>query len=220
MLKIVGKLIDLTHCIDPNMPVYPGHSKPQLKDAKTFERNRVNLTTIVMGAHVGTHVDAPRHFIKDGATLDEVSLDKFIGEAAVLNLSNVKLGSGITEKDLEPYSSQVKPGDIVVLYTGSSDHWGEPWIDENYTYLDESGAKWLLLKGVKTVAIDCLGVDKSGATEPVAHRILLGSGIPVIETLNKQLRKIAGKRIFLICLPLKLKGREAAPARVIAYPLD
>jgi len=106
------------------------------------------LTKIIMGSHTGTHLDAPRHFIQDGIGIDRIPPDKLIGEAYVADLSKKPIGSGITSKDLwRELDKKIVKGDIVVVYTGCSTHWGEESINRDYTYLTGDAANYLVSKG-------------------------------------------------------------------------
>ena len=216
----VGSAIDLSHKIRVGMTVYPGDAEPNIKRIKELDRDGVNLTNIEIGSHTGTHVDAPKHFIEKSVGVGELPVEQFIGEAVVLDFSYKPSGSAVLKEDLERYNDLVKRGDIVLLYTGMSLHWDEEWARTNYTYLGEDGAEWLVEKGAKVVGIDFLSVDKFGAEEPKTHRILLGNGVTIIESISSELKRLIGERILLICLPLKIEGADGAPARAIAYPLS
>ena len=217
----VFRFVDLSHVIENGMPVYPGDPEPLLEKVASIEEEGVNLTRLVTGSHVGTHVDAPLHFVEGGFSLDEISLSTLIGEGVVLDLSYKGVGSGVSWEDFEKFSYLVREGDIVLVYTGTSDHWGEEgWDYKKFSFIEESGARWLLEKGVKMVGIDCMSVEKFGFSEPVTHRLLLSSGVPLIESLSKRLGELAGKRVFVICLPLKLGGVDGGPARVIACAIE
>ena len=217
----VSRFFDLSHVIENGMPVYPGDPEPSVERVASLDEEGVNLTRLVMGSHVGTHIDAPIHFVEGGSSLDEIPLSTLIGEGVVLDLSYREVGTGLSWEDFEKFSSLVKEGDIVLIYTGTSDHWGEEgWDYRRFTYIEESGAKWLLEKGVKMVGIDCMSFEKFGFSEPVVHRLLLGNDVPLIESLSKRMVELVGKRVFVICLPLKLKGVDGGPARVIACPIE
>ena len=217
----VSRFVDLSHVIENGMPVYPGDPEPLIEKESSIEEDGVNLTRLVTGSHVGTHVDAPLHFVEGGSSLDEIPLSTLIGEGVVLDLSYKEVGSGISREDFEKFSSLIRRGDIVLVYTGTSDHWGEEgWDYRKFSYIEESGAKWLLEKGVKMVGIDCMSVEKFGYSEPITHLLLLSAGVPLIESLSKRLGELAGKRGFVICLPLKLGGVDGGPARVIACPIE
>ena len=214
-----GAALDLTQTIENGMTIYLGDAVPKVSRFKTLSKDGVNLSVLTLGSHTGTHVDAPAHFIKGGETLDQLSAESFVGEASVLDLSTVPAGSEITHSDLEPHSSEVREGDIVLLYTGLSKRWSDPKARRSYTFLGKAAADWLVEKEPKAVGIDYLSVEGFGATVPVAHTTLLSHGVPIIESLNERLGDLAGTRVLFVCLPIKVGGCDGAPARAIAYPL-
>jgi arylformamidase len=202
------------------MPIYPGDPSPSFKNYSTLQKNGVNLTKITMGSHTGTHLDAPRHFIRTGIGIDRIPPDRLIGEAYVADLSTKPIGSGITSKDLRrKLEGKIARDDIVIVYTGCSNHWGEESINRRYTYLAENAAYYLVSKGVRAVGIDFLSVEKFNAAKPVAHKKLLGKGIFIIESLSKRMRQFVGKRVLMICMPIKLQDGDGAPSRVVAIPI-
>lgn len=215
----VGNAVDLTQTIENGMTIYVGDAVPKISSYKRLEKDGVNLTVFTLGSHTGTHVDAPMHFVKGGKTLDQLPAESFVGEATVLDFSNIKAGKEITASDLQEHASDVKKGDIVLLYTGLSRRWGDPRARRTITYLGGEGARWLVERGAKAVGIDYLSVERFGAKVPVAHVTLLSHGVPIIESLNKNLSRFTGQRVLLFCLPIKLGGRDGAPARAIVYPL-
>jgi arylformamidase len=214
-----GSPVDLTHTIENGMPIYVGDAVPKVSRFKTLARDGVNLSVITLGSHTGTHVDAPVHFVKGAKPVDKLQADAFVGEAAVVDVSNVKPGGEISAAHLEPHSSEVHRSDIVLLYTGFGRRWADPRARRSYTYLGKGGASWLVRKRVKAVGIDYLSVEEFGAKVPVAHHTLLSHGIPIIESLNEGLAGLAGRRAFFVCLPIKVGGCDGAPARAIAYPI-
>jgi len=211
--------VDLTHVLENGMPVYPGDPAPSFENYSTLAKNGVNLTRIVMGSHTGTHIDAPRHFIEKGIGVDLIGPEKLIGEAYVADFSRKPIGFGISSEDVHKIDENVKPDDIVACYTGCSEHWDEDSIRTNYTYLTKEAADYFVSKKVRAVGIDYLSVEKFRATEPVAHRALLGNGIFIVESLSSALKKFVGRRILLICLPIKLGNGDGAPCRAIAVPI-
>ena len=212
---------DLTRLISQDMPVYPGDPKPEFEPIYTIENQQVSVTRIVVGSHTGTHVDAQKHFIANGNSIDKEPQDKFIGEAVTLDLSNIDVGNGITGSDLENYSKAVKPNDILLVYTGTSDKWTKKdTIRTNFTYLEPSAADWIIDHEIKCVGIDTPSVEKYGFNpfnEALTHKKLLSNGIGIIENLNANLKNILNTRLFLICMPLPLEGVDGAPARAIAF---
>lgn len=202
------------------MPIYPGDPSPSFEKYSTLEKDGVNLTKLTMGSHTGTHLDAPRHFIPDGIGIDQIPPEKLIGEAYVADLSKTPIGSGITSKDLRrELDKKIVKDDIVVVYTGCSEHWGDAAIARAYTYLTGDAADYLVSKKVRAVGIDFLSVEKFDSPEPVAHKTLLGNGIFIIESLSGALKQLVGKKVLLICLPVKLQDGDGAPARVVAVPI-
>jgi len=212
----IKAIIDISVPLENDMPVYPGDPTPDFKATRTLEEHGVLVTKMQLGTHTGSHMDAPLHFIEGGESIDELDLKKIVTEAIVLDLSNKEMGSAITIEDLEKFSDSIRKGDGVLLFTGTSKLWGDESILRNFTYIDPNAARWLVDKKVSIVGIDCLSVEKYNADAPETHKTLLSAGIPLIETLSSNLEKIAGERVLLIALPLKIKGRDAAPARVIA----
>ena len=219
-LYLFEKATDLSHHLHNGMPIYPGDPSPSFENFATLQKDGVNLTKLVMGSHTGTHLDAPRHFIEDGIGIDRIPPGKLIGEAYVANLSKKPIGSGITSQDLQrELEGKIVKDDIVAVYTGCSEHWDDVSILRDYTYLTGDAADYLVSKKVRAVGIDFLSVEKFKAPEPVAHRTLLGNGVFIIESLSNALKQFAGKRILMICMPIKLQDGDGAPSRVVAVPI-
>jgi arylformamidase len=213
------KAVDLTHDLRNGMPVYPGDPSPSFEPYRSLEKDGVNLTKLVMGSHTGTHLDAPKHFIQDGIGIDQIPPSKFIGEAYVADLSKKRIGSGIVASDLRPIEKHITHDDIVACYTGCSEHWEDNSVRRNYTYLTKDAADYFVSKRVRAVGIDFLSVEQFEAPEAIAHKTLLGSGIFIIESLSNALKRFVGQRVLMICMPIKLKGGDGAPSRVVAVPL-
>jgi arylformamidase len=212
--------VDLTHDLADGMPVYPGDPSPSFESYRTLDKNGVNLTKLTLGSHTGTHTDAPIHFIRGGIGVDQIPLSGLISEAFVVDLSQKPIGSGITSSDLRSkLEGTIKEEDVVICYTGCSEHWGDERVNSNYTYLTKDAAEYLVSKKVRAVGIDFLSVEKFKSSDHVTHRTLLGNGIFIIESLSSAAKQFLGKRVLLICLPIKLKGGDGAPSRVIAVPI-
>jgi len=207
------RLYDITRVLSPRMPVYPGDPQPEFTAHLTVEKDGANVTRIALGSHTGTHVDAPWHFLQDGNTIDKEPLDKFAGQAVIADLSYKPVGAGIDGQDLDEYARAVKDGDILLIYTGTDK------AGSNFTYLETSAAEWLVRYGVKCVGIDTLSVEKYGSRQAPVHRMLLSKSIGIIENLNSNLKQFAGKRMFLVCLPLPLKGVDGSPARAVLFDI-
>jgi arylformamidase len=218
--RLKGAYYDLSNPIWEGMPFFPASFPAKIEQISFVEREGANVHKMTIATHHGTHVDAPRHYFNEGAALESLDLARFIGEGVVLDLTFKDTGTGIGAQDLERYDHLVREDDIVILFTGCSLHLGEPELNSNYTYLDATGADWLVAKKVKSVGIDFFSIDRYGDSSSPAHNALLGNGIPLIEEISAQAGGLAGHRIYLICLPLRVLAGDGAPARAIAYLLD
>lgn len=214
----IGGAVDLSHTIVEGMTVYVGDPAPKIRRVKRIEKDGVNLSEVVLGSHTGTHIDAPIHFIRDGQPVDLLSPECCVGEAVVLDVAKPQ-GSEITAEDIEKSGLVDREGLIVLLYTGMSRRWDDPAARTNFTYLSPDAARLLVERRARAVGIDYVSVEKYGSEEAPVHKTLLSRGIPIIESLNERLGGFAGKRIFLVCLPLKIGGSDGGPARALAYPL-
>ena len=221
MISISKTCHDLSQLVSQDMLVYPSDPQPQFEPFATMEKDKINVTRIAVGSHTGTHVDAPKHFFADGDGIDKEPLNKFIGEAIILDISNVISGKGITDVDLDNYSKIIKRNDILLLYTGTNNKWKKEKAAQinNFTYLDLSAAEWIVDHRIKCVGIDTLSVEKYGFKEGLTHKKLLSNNVGIIENLNSNIRRFIGKRMFLVCLPLMLKGIDGSPARAILFDI-
>ncbi len=204
-------IFDISVPISNQTPVYKGD--PAVKLERTSDVNRgdsLTLSRIEMGAHTGTHIDAPLHFIRGGATVDELDLNILIGQAVVVDLSGVK--EAITAVDLENASVPAR-AERILFKTSNSALWMKNDFQENFVAFAPSAAEWLIEHRVRLVAIDYLSAELFGADEAQVHRLLLAAGVIIVEGVN--LTEIAAGAYQLICLPLKLKRAEGAPARAV-----
>ncbi len=193
-------------------PIWPGDPELVLERfAKMEEGAEANVTRISGCVHLGTHVDAPRHFLADGATVEALPLDVLTGEAYVVDFTHV--AKHITAADLE---AAAIPADATRLLfkTRNSAWWfaGDATFHTDYTALTNDGAAWLVEHGIRLVGNDYLSIAPYDGPGPT-HRTLLGAGVVIIETLDLSL--VPPGRYTLYCLPLKLVGSEGAPARTI-----
>lgn len=203
-------IIDISMEIHPEMTVYKNREekRPRFEITRSISRgDKANESRICLDSHTGTHVDAYRHFLAQGDPISRISLDHFTGPCRVLDLTH--LDNRITAEDLK--EKQIKPHNIILLKTKNSFRKGKEF-DFEFIYLEKTGAKYLADLNVKSVGIDALGIEREqpgGET----HKILLSNGIPIIEGLV--LKEAEEGDYTLYCLPLKLKGLDAAPARAI-----
>lgn len=203
------RVIDISVPNGPGQHVYPGDPEPRIDSVRKIENGDVaNLSLLTMGSHTGTHVDAPYHFIKDGARLGQVSMDRMVGEALVADLRGRAQVDAAALKDVPLHT-----GDILLCLTDNSARWSAPSFQRDFTYITKDAADELVERGVKAVGIDYLSIEEFGSPDFPVHHRLLGEGIFVIEGLD--LGAVTPGRYTLVCLPLKFPELDGAPARAV-----
>jgi arylformamidase len=178
-------------------------------------------TVITLNTHIGTHIDAPRHFYADGPSVSDLELDRIVmRDAVVLDVSWKAPGQGVTADDLEQTGVRPKAGQIAVIKTLWTDRaFGRPEFWENTIHLEPSVGEWIQACDVSAVAMDCFPekpfwrMTLTPAERGANHKRWLKAGIPMIQMLTA-LGQIA-PQFKLIALPLNLPGADGAPARVI-----
>ncbi len=205
------RLYDVSLTISPDLPTWPGDSSIVVERVEQIEKGAIaNITRLEMSAHTGTHVDAPYHFLADGATVDTLSLKTLTGRAYVLELTDVdRITTAVLEKAALPPRTR-----RVLFKTRNSEFWeqNEKTFQRDYVAISGDAAEYLVDKGVKLVGVDYLSVAPFEASQPT-HEILLKAGIVIVEGLN--LTGVAQGRYTFYCLPLKLDSSDGAPARAI-----
>jgi arylformamidase len=193
------------------MPVWPGDSPVVIERVREITKGaNANVSRLECGVHVGTHVDAPVHFIDGSSGVESIPLRTLIGRAYVVHLPSASV---IDENTLE--GSDIPPRTRRVLFkTSNSRYWAhaEHTFKKDFVAIDASGASWLVRKKVKLVGVDYLSVAPYEASRET-HRILLENGVVVVEGLD--LNEVSQGRYTLYCLPLKIIGCDGAPARAI-----
>jgi arylformamidase len=205
-----SRLVDVSVLLAPGLAMYPGNPEFELQPVKRIvQGDSSNVSRLVLGTHTGTHVDAPRHFFDDRSGVDTLPLDLLVGRTRVIDLPH---RGGIREEHL----ATVGPREDlrVLLRTPNSAFWNAaPGFHQDYTYLTEGGAQYLVDQGVKVVGIDYLSVEQFKKPGAPAHRALLGSGVLIIEGLN--LSEVDPGVYEMYCLPLRIAGADGTPARVV-----
>ena len=207
------KIIDLSHTIHAEMPVYPGTEQPVLNTATTYEKEGFAEKLISMYSHTGTHIDAPYHVLPHGKGLDDYEADKFIGKCRVLQVQG-KNGE-IRIEELEPVKKHLKEIDYLVINCGWSKYWGEEKYFSNYPVLSREAAEMLAEAGLKGIGIDCISVDPANVFHLPIHRILMEANMVIIENLTN-LDELLNREFTLSALPLKLEKADGSPVRAVA----
>jgi kynurenine formamidase len=219
----IRRVIDLSHRVDEGTQVYPGDPEVSFEPAANISAEGMNVSTLHLGSHSGTHVDAPYHFIEDGLRIDEMDPKLFIGPATVIDARGKEPRARIRAEDLRPYEDRLSEETIAVIRTGWDRFWGTPRYYD-HPFLDVEAARLLLNAGIKTVAIDALNVDETileGAhpEDYPVHHLVLGAGGTIAENLTN-LGAVNFPKPVLHLLPLKLGASDGAPIRAVAIELS
>lgn len=203
---------DISVTLSESLPAFPGDPAIGL-EGTSEAANPFHLTRLHLGSHSGTHIDAPAHLLKDGSTVDTISLSTLIGPCRVLDLRDRT--QEITLADL----SRLNLTGIqrVLLRTRNSELWQQNRFNENYLGLTPAAANHLVKLGIRLVGIDYLSIEPFTGDGEV-HRILLAGGVVILEGLD--LAEVTAGDFELICLPLKLSGIDGAPCRAVLRQLS
>jgi arylformamidase len=205
-------IYDISVSISPSLPTWPGHPALQIELFESMDKGAAaNVTKMSSTLHLGTHVDAPRHFINEGSTVEKLSLDVLIGPCYVVQLPDGVEAITAEVLDRTEVTSEMKR---VLFGTSNSHLWarGESKFQTDYVGITDDGAEWLVKRGVQLVGVDYLSVAPYEDLIPT-HVTLLQAGVVILEGLN--LSNIMRGFYDLYCLPLKVVGSDGAPARAI-----
>lgn len=212
------QIYDVSVPLSATTPTYPGDPKIDINEWATMENgDAANVSVLHMGAHSGTHVDAPVHFIAGAPTVESLPLSALIGEAEVIDVPE-----DVTVID-EPFVSSKcnGPSARILFKTRNSNFWVRPenGFRTDYTYLDSTAAQRLAALGKKLIGIDYLSVEAFKSPDFATHIALLSNGIIILEGLD--LRAVPAGIYELICLPLRIAGGtgDGAPARAVLRSL-
>ena len=206
------KLIDLSHTIVPDMPQWPSD-----KQALKIPRHSLHgpdshmSSSLEFGCHVGTHIDAPLHFLEGAPGIDQLPLDRFVGQGVV-----IRAGDGDTAAALGPEVCRgvdLAAADFVLFDTGWDRHWGTERYYREWSYLSPDLAELLAGSGLKGVGLDTPSLDPISGQE--AHDICAPAGLINLENLAN-LGSLPTRDFTLLALPLKLEDTEASPVRAMA----
>jgi kynurenine formamidase len=213
-------LVDLSQPFSDGMFSQRLFPPVRLERCVRIEERGVNVTAISAGVHAGTHIDAPRHFVPDGRTIDQLDLAECSGPAVCWDVPKQGVEE-ITVADLERCRPVLHAGDILFLRTGWDAHFhGDHERYHHHPFLSEAGARWLLDRRVKLLAVDVATPDMPEVARPAGfdwpvHHLLLGGGVLIAEHLA-HLERVAGRRFRALALPVPYVGSDGAPARIVA----
>jgi arylformamidase len=206
------EIIDLTHTILPEMPVFPGDTPPDIKVLASVETDGFAERRLELGSHTGTHIDSPAHILLHSPTLDRIPPDRFIGRGSVIDLTEPDT-STIDIGNLQPHEERFKNSDFVLFRTGWSRLWGQEQYFENFPVLSIEAALWIHSFELKGIGIDAPSVDETLSTDCPIHKILL-ERLLIIENLTN-LKQLPETGFTFSCFPLKYENADGSPVRAV-----
>lgn len=214
---LLMKVIDLTHTICENMPVYPRTEPPTLEPSSTYAENGFKETKVTLFTHIGTHMDPPAHIFPGRTTLDQFPAEQFIGKALVIDCRDLKPGSSITMASLVKYGTTVKSADFLLFNLGWDKFWGTDAYFGDYPCIDEEVIDFIIHGHYKGIGFDVIGLDPIADENLTRHKKLFQStDIINIENLCN-LDQCGADLFWFCCCPLKLDDCDGAPIRAIAW---
>ncbi len=215
---IMNKIIDLTQLINSSMTLYPGTVPTSIEKYNTIEKDGFAELKLTFCTHIGTHIDAPCHILKNMKSLDQFPVDKFIGKAFIISLKNEK---EICLEFLESFKERLAEVEFVLFYTGWQFKWNTKKYFDDFPSLTKEAAEWLTTFNIKGIGFDAISADKVDFNETdlsVAlrnHNILLEKEIIIIENLTN-LDKLPETVFTFQCFPLKVENADGSPVRAVA----
>ncbi|AIU68110.1 MULTISPECIES: cyclase family protein [Vibrio] len=215
------KITDLSMVLEEGMQTFAAHWHPFYESTQLGRHGIENRETrkIILGTHTGTHIDAPRHFIAEGETIENISLEQLNGPARIVDFSALPDKHEITEQELRLALGDKCPERLVGrfdwdLKLNSNEYYTD------HAFFSEEACQWLVDNGCKVIALDTPQPDnplngRGAEKDAPNHKILLGAGVVIVEYLV-DIRKIEKEEITLIVAPLKIKDGDGAPARCFA----
>lgn len=206
------KVIDLSHPITHQMPVFPADPAVGVLTHHNYQ-NGYFVSQVIFGTHTGTHIDVPIHKITGGKSVDEVGIDRFFGPACVMDFTFLKPLEELTASQLERFAHKLTGVNVVIIKTGWGTHFGQDDFFTSFPGISEEAVIWLAEHGVRLVGLESPSVNAIRHAE--IHTLLLERDIYIVESLAN-VEQIAGEYVELFAVPLKLKGLDGSPVRAFA----
>lgn len=212
--------IDLTYPIEEGMITFaaPWHPVVSIRQLGRLNIEGRETRELCLGTHTGTHADAPRHFIKNAPTIDQIPLEKLIGKVTIIDYSCLNENEPITEQMLK----QIHISKRMIFKFGWGKYWGSKKYYQDYPFFTKDAAKYLVSNGTELIGLDSPSPDDSrnklsGPNDSPIHKIFLKKGVVLVEYLASLEKLKDYKNWNIIVLPLKIKSGDGAPARVCIH---
>ena len=211
------KVIDLTHVITAQMPVYPGTEPPILEPANTYEKDGFKETKLSMYTHTGTHMDPPAHLYPGRTTLDRFPPEQFIGKALVIDCRSLREGEPITMEHIARYGEKVDQADFLLFHLGWDKRWGSESYFGDYPCIDDEVLDKILRGSYKGIGFDVIGLDPIADGNLTRHKKLFKSK-EIVNIENLCNLELCGENLFWFsCFPLKIADSDGSPIRAVAW---
>ncbi len=210
MARMLSGWVDVSVGLRDGMVHWPGNPQVKIERTQDMERgDHCNVSTLSMGSHTGTHIDAPVHFLKGGVGIDRMPFLATNGRARIIEIKN---RSVIEPQELVPH--RIRRGERILFKTVNSERcWKLKRFVKDFVYLSTEAGQFLVRRGIRTVGVDYLSVGGYRKNGKEIHRVLLEAGIWIIEGLD--LSRVGPGRFNLACLPVKILNGDGAPARAM-----
>ena len=215
------KVIDLTHTIKEDMPVYPGTDKPVLSVANTYEKDGFKETLMRMYTHTGTHMDPPAHLFAGRTTLDQMPVEQFIGKALVIDCRDLHEGNAITIDYILKYGDKPQAADFLLFNLGWDERWGTDAYFGDYPCIDDEVLNYILRGNdqgaYKGIGFDVIGLDPIADENLTRHKRLFET-CDIVNIENLKNLELCGDELFRFsCFPLKIEDCDGSPIRAVAW---
>ena len=211
------KVIDLTHTIKEEMPVYPGTDTPKLVPASSYEKDGFKETLLKMYTHTGTHVDPPAHLYADRTTLDQFPASQFIGKAMVIDCRELSEGQLISMDFVRRYGQKSDAADFLLFNTGWDKRWGSDSYFGDYPCIDDEVLDYIIAGNYKGIGFDVIGLDPFADENLTRHKKLF-KHTDILNIENLKDLELCGDELFnFSCFPLKLDNCDGSPIRAVAW---
>jgi arylformamidase len=208
------EIIDLTHTMENDMPVFPGSPTASFVTTATFEEDGYHEIRISCSTHTGTHIDCGFHLLKDGLNTLTTPITHFFGRGLLVDCRNIPAGGRIEKEFLQCLEPQIKKSSFLLLHTGWSRFWGTEKYLSGFPVLHPDAAAYLSSCKLKGVGSDTLSFDPADSEELPVHHILLSNGLILVENLVN-LESLPQQDFIFSCFPLKIKDGDGSPVRAV-----
>lgn len=205
-------IIDLSHIMNPDMPVYPGKGQPVIQPAARIETDGYREMSLHLDGHTGTHMDSPAHMLVNGKMLNDFPVSQFSGKAAVIPIPETV--SKIDLKFLAPFEPEIRDASFVLFNTGWSKYWGSDHYFRDFPVLTEEAAKWLVTFRLKGIGLDAISVDPVESATYAIHHILFRHDMVIVENLVFPENFSSREGIFH-GFPLSFRDGDGSPVRAV-----